>query len=647
MVNTDRVGKPESFLRIKVNRIESIVERLAKQQQTQASLDGADTSSISGIEAHLQDLDHLDEHARRSSPLYGLFNNEAITQSDRSAPSLPNTASVISFGHENMSDLQKLQSTISQDPDILDVLEVSKEWWISWRDQAWVLKADGVPQSVTDFVKSRLSSSDPVKYASGLMCIAMAVQQLRPGIDDLDLNLSTNSKALVERITAAVDQIVLTKYLNEDATILIALQRAKIHAEDNQLRKSWLRIRHAILLMKQSDFTDDSDLAREEMMDRQRWIGNVYEMDHFMSMILGFPHALDKNFTDTRAMDVLLGSASDTQLRMRALRRVTALAAGRINERNAALSSDRTSAYTTTQTIQATLTNVASLMPPDWWDFTTHLASPEPQFAFEHLMTQLWFWQIQSFLHLPYMLRYNESTLYQPSRDLCMQGCRNMLRVFSALRSSPAFSVYVCSCEDFQGVLTACMLLMGLLLQMSSGMVAREEDLAEDWRIVEDVKDIFRYRMLQQGGGIARQGLKAVEVLEGFLMREGEDEVVHKGIILPYFGLIKVEVRAGLGKGLQAAKVVDCNAGEVKVAKALGVKPPITPPEEELLRQQPLVGLDSQAVQIEPLTFDFNPTPESDMTMDQNIDWDQWMYGNELASDWGFDALDEYLSTQH
>jgi len=317
VVNTDRVGKPESFLRIKVNRIESIVERLAKQQQTQASLDGADTSSISGIEAHLQDLDHLDEHARRSSPLCGLFNNEVITQSDRSAPSLPNTASVISFGHENMSDLQKLQSTISQDPDILDVLEVSKEWWISWRDQAWVLKADGVPQSVTDFVKSRLSSSDPVKYASGLMCIAMAVQQLRPGIDDLDLNLSTNSKALVERITAAVDQIVLTKYLNEDATILIALQRAKIHAEDNQLRKSWLRIRHAILLMKQSDFIDDSDLARKEMMDRQRWIGNVYEMDHFMSMILGFPHALDRNFTDTRAMDVLLSSTSDTPLRMR------------------------------------------------------------------------------------------------------------------------------------------------------------------------------------------------------------------------------------------------------------------------------------------------------------------------------------------
>lgn len=156
-----------------------------------------------------------------------------------------NTASISSFAEDQPSDLQKLRSTLSQDPHILDVLDVAADWFISWRDLAWALRGDDPQQSLRAFVKGRLAHDNPVIYASGLLCLALALQQLRPGQDDQTLILSTSPTDLMERITTAVDQVIMMRYPHDENTILVCLQRAKIHAEGNQLRKSWLRIRQA------------------------------------------------------------------------------------------------------------------------------------------------------------------------------------------------------------------------------------------------------------------------------------------------------------------------------------------------------------------------------------------------------------------
>jgi hypothetical protein len=81
--------------------------------------------------------------------------------------------------------------------------------------------------------------------ACGLCCIAMSLQYLRQGINDGDLHLSATPKELIDRILAAVDQLVLSNY--EYTTCLDAfLLHAKIFAESNQLLKSWLHIRKSI-----------------------------------------------------------------------------------------------------------------------------------------------------------------------------------------------------------------------------------------------------------------------------------------------------------------------------------------------------------------------------------------------------------------
>lgn len=75
------VAKRDTLLKIKVNRIESMVERLAKLQDEQSVVAPRDENgcSFQRVQQGLLDGSELAEHATRSSPLFGLFNNEVVS----------------------------------------------------------------------------------------------------------------------------------------------------------------------------------------------------------------------------------------------------------------------------------------------------------------------------------------------------------------------------------------------------------------------------------------------------------------------------------------------------------------------------------------------------------------------------------------
>ena len=562
-----------------------------------------------------------------------------------------------------MSDLDKLKSTIAQDPDILEVLDIAQEWWISWRDHQFVIRESGVDPTARSFVEGRLKSDNPVVYATGLMCLAMSLYRIRPGLDDATLTLSAAPMVLFDRIVTAIDQVILARQQYDSEAILLALQRAKTHAEGDQLRKSWLRIRHAILLSQHLNFANDLEVAEDELMYRQRWVGGVYELDHLMSMVLGFPHARDPNFTDRLAKVTLARTDVDITVKMRALRRIVAVTAGRINERNANGSETDKSV---TCSIQQDLIHYGSMLPPEWWDIEQQLASEDMRQAHEHLMAQMWYWEIQAFLHLPVMLN-TESSYRHTSRGLCLQACRYMLKVFCVLRGTPAISVYICACEDFQGVITSTMLLIGVLLGISEGFYPSIESLEDDLSVIEEIKDIFRYRASMQGGSISRQGLKVVETLESFLTEgseapEHEDSDKTRSIILPYFGLIRIESQIPPLKAVRQ----DMDQLDLSVPPLYSdLLPPTSANNAFYYSAPPLSGWSTSADQESPLVHGSSgqPTDESPSansnggsedvfdkplpTETENVDfnppmsdlgdfgnWDQFLYGNELAQDW-------------
>ena len=339
------------------------------------------------------------------------------------------------------------------------------------------------------------------------------------------------------------------------------MMRGKMYAESSQLRKSWLTVRQAIQVAKKVGFTElqmpldageyrpklcEGELTR--LFHRQRFIGSIMELDRLMSMVLGFPHAEDVKFTDRLAMAVLKEQAHpddnsnakriSCDIKMRALRRVVAVVAGRVNDRNASSVSDELK-HQTTMDIQNTLNEAAANIPAGWWDVESHIHYSDPFAAHENLVTQMWFWQVQAFLHLPFMLKpapnlrtldpghtpdMDTSDPYEMNRYLCLQGCRGMIQVFVLLRSDPSLAVYICSCEDFQGVFSACILMVGCLIRLSfcpqSLPVATSHvmgNVDEDLALIEEVKDVFRYRAGQQGGYISKQGLRMLEELGSFL----------------------------------------------------------------------------------------------------------------------------------
>lgn len=83
-----------------------------------------------------------------------------------------------------------------------------------------------------------------------------------------------------------------------------------------------------------------------------------------------------------------------------------------------------------------------------------------------------------------------------------------------------------------------------------------------DLALVEDMKDIFRYRMHEQGGAISKQGLSVLEELTCFIYEDESPPEINadlsglgmglnrqqKTIMLPYFGTIKIELTKKLPK---------------------------------------------------------------------------------------------------
>lgn len=684
----------------------------------------------------------IEEQAKKSSPLLcQLFNNEIFSQAPPTTPQvLTQKVQTMTFS-ETATDAEKLLSSISDEPYLLEVLDISIKWWVSWRDQAFALQdvfafykddqleeefgstccssqggsantgacTDGsAPSTVTsssksspsagsapkaypdsqsitlrDFVTSKLShTDDPVSLSTGLLCVALSLSQLRSGVDDSVLNISTTPAEIADRITLAVDTIVLSpsskpEYARDPGVLLLLMMRSKMFAESNQLRKSWLSLRGAIDVARKIGFTEPRMLAgisgeyRSKMSEgelrrlfhRQRFVGSIMELDRMMSMVLGFPHAQDVKFTDRLAMAVLKGQQPSTggsaggstapassDIKMRALRRVMAIVAGRVNDRNGSSDPDEVK-HRITMEIQETINEAAAAMPEGWWDVASHIHYADPIVAHEHLVAQMWFWQVQAFLHLPFMLKpcplkgsvNHHGDIDNPppdpyvmSRYLCLQGCRGMVRVFNVLRSDPALAVYICACEDFQGVFSACILLVGSLIRLTF-CSARETipgsaaelmgDVDEDLALISEIKDVFRYRAIQQGGCISKQGLKVLEELSSFLYDDlgfNGDQPRRRTVVLPYFGAIHLELRP--------TRQPRCDLPNIET-QGLSTAPDLTPPSST---EQSVEGAFESDFSVPNLpTSDWGTNSTSQFAAPEgNWNWDQFLFGNELAQNW-------------
>jgi len=558
--------------------------------------------------------------------------------------------------------------------------------WISWREQHFALRKTVGDCTLYDFVQTKLSSQNPALVALGLMTIAMALGQIRPGVDDLTFNLPVPANHIMNYILAAIDHVICDseRYQAQAESILLFMMRAKHHTEHNQLRKSWMRIRQAIQCARAIGFGAPSPLTdaaiTEEEAEQQRFVAAIFEIDHLISMVLGFPYAKDPHFTDARAFSVLLNpSITDESLKTRALRRIIAVTAAKISDRNAGIIDCNDFAENT----QCTLDMAAGRMPKDWWNMLNQPLSGLAALRYESIMVQLWFWTVQSYLHMPCLISPSDVEPSPRYRQLCMTGVRNILESFIYLRTEPAVSVYMCNCDDFQALIGSCILIVGVLQDVAQGAAAQQcsdidSRIDADLSLIEEVKDIFRYRMHEQGGGISKQGLTVLEELT-FFVYEGSEQTSHvqgnqnflgmdininkheKTIMLPYFGTIKVELtkripKRTLTRHQQSSRLTRSRSCD---GSSSDNNSPIQPLDRG---SAPLFVHDDTQVPFGTMNAMFGVSPEGHHEVENNtylplqqtpiempsnypvdsgfgqpIPWDQWetyMFDQELDQDW-------------
>lgn len=536
----------------------------------------------------------------------------------------------------------------------------------------------------------KLAKDNVVEVALGLLAIAMALAQLRVGIDDVAVTLPMPADQIMNQILAAVDQVVCDseQYKNDEEIINLLLMRAKHHVENNQLRKGWLRIRQSIRSAQTTGYgmvkPQDSPLSVLEA-ENQRFIASIFELDHLISMVLGFPYAKDPSFTDARAFSILLNTGiQDEELKMRALRRIVTVAAGSINDRNASRNIDNN----VTESIQATLDLAASCMPSGWWSLVSQPLSGIARYRYESILVQTWFWVVQSYLHMPYVINQNGNDAEERFRHLGLEAARNLMRTFNFLRMEPTAAVYLCNCDDFQALLGACILLVGVLQALAEDSncpanvsesdpysTSKAASIEADLALIEELKEIFRYRMASQGGGISKQGYAVLDELTSLLYEDDEEnahDASYKGdwvafevnlsrrqktIMLPYFGTIKIELTKKLPRRRPTGIF---QSSLLTPPRSINDSLSESPPDATFTAEQPLTGRTKQPPESQPQAFinagftqifgqpytENDTLPFPDMgTIDQAVNnvqlppiaWDRWenfMFDQELEKDW-------------
>lgn len=194
------------------------------------------------------------------------------------------------------------------------------------------------------------------------------------------------------------------------------------------------------------------------------------------------------------------------------------------------------------------LENIWKQLDPAWLDYSDLLSDPEHNAAElrERLMGQIMFHQIRVYLHLPFMLKSASNSRFTYSRTACLNGSREVLRLYQALRAGTNQPLYECKAIDFIGFTAAVLIQIGLLNFGITSQSTNPKEVEGDIRLIEISIDIFRRASSEKGGKVALQSAQVLEKMMG-RFKGGNPDFDHEEctgdaeFVIPYFGTISIK----------------------------------------------------------------------------------------------------------
>jgi hypothetical protein len=226
---------------------------------------------------------------------------------------------------------------------------------------------------------------------------------------------------------------------------------------------------------------------------------------------------------------------------LNAITKVSQLA-GRVIDRNQGIAEQ---SFAWALQLDQELEDLWKQLDPSWIDYSELMLDAEGNAAElrERIMGQICFYQIRVYLHLPFMLKSASNTRFTYSRTACLNGSREVLRLYQALRTGGVQPLYECKAIDFIGFTAAVLILIGLLNFTNLPSASTPKQIEEDIRLIEISIDIFRRASTEKGGKVALQSASVLEKIMGKFKggKCHEDCTGDSDFVIPYFGTISVK----------------------------------------------------------------------------------------------------------
>jgi hypothetical protein len=213
--------------------------------------------------------------------------------------------------------------------------------------------------------------------------------------------------------------------------------------------------------------------------------------------------------------------------------------AGLIVDRNQA---EPTHAFSTTQNIDEKLDELAKQMPSSWWelpDYSTFERDHATADLFDRVLVQIWHYELESLLHLPYMLRAAIDRRYEYSRLSCLSASRKLVQWWIFLREQSKAPL-ICKIIEFQAFKAAITLLLGNLQPsqtVKDAMQIRQEE--EDMKLVDTVRNIFEELQALENDVVLVQSAEVLKTLQSINLNDpGKGGNIR--LTIPHFGTISV-----------------------------------------------------------------------------------------------------------
>jgi hypothetical protein len=203
-------------------------------------------------------------------------------------------------------------------------------------------------------------------------------------------------------------------------------------------------------------------------------------------------------------------------------------------------------------------------MPRNWWEIPTTVIdgrTKEGAAQFEQIMCQIWHFELETLVHLPFMLRAATDRRYDYSRISCLKASRGLIRRWMFMRAGYG-KTFVSNLVEFQAFTAAITLLLGLLgpaHTITDPVVLKEryEDLQLVETVVQILEGVKRFGTTSSSVHVVDQSISVIRTLQGVLRNEGNSSG-NLRLSIQHFGTISI-ARCGTVQSLEGERMIGAN----------------------------------------------------------------------------------------